>query len=174
MMQRKLLVIICFLWALMFPAFTMASPSLYSQSFIQKAMLVNQFEVLASRLALEHTKNETIKDYSRQIISGNTNIKQKLEAAIKDSGMDIFVIDPDAYLDRSYQLKIDELKHGTERSFDSLYIKLLLDSHNGSLSLYRDYYQLGDDPHIKKFVAHILPTLEAHKIQADHLAEKIR
>jgi putative membrane protein len=150
---------------------TASSQSSYSQNFVQKATVGNQFEIMSSQLALDKTQNSQVKEFAQQMIQDHGKAGENMKAALTKAKKDINLQEPTKILDAEHQKILGSLKTTSgSNDFDAKYIKAQVNAHNETLALFRDYDKNGDNAALKNFAATTIPTLEMHKQHIDGLA----
>lgn len=156
---------------LSFPA-SAATSSSASQTFVQKATIGNQFEILSSQVALDRSQNDDIRQFAQDMIQDHEKAGQDMKAALTQAKKENSRLkEPSKQLDSKHKQILQDLKAAPAGdSFDREYTKAQIDAHNETLALFRDYSENGDNTALKNFATATVPTLEAHKQHVDELA----
>lgn len=154
-----------------FSGAVMADDAQDNQDFAKKAAVANMFEIKTSELALQRSKNPSVKDFAQTMITDHTKAGEEMKAALSKSTIKDTALPKD--LDEAHQKKFDELKNAEAKDFDERYADIQEDAHDEAVSLFKDYAEDGKDANLKEFAAKTLPTLESHKTHVDMLEDKI-
>jgi putative membrane protein len=136
-------------------------------AFIEKASIGNQFEISSSRLALQNSQNEQVKNFAQQMVDDHSQVANKLTEVTSDPAAELS--QPATNLDAKHQKMLDKLDEAKAEDFDKKYVDAQVKSHNEAVSLFRDYSKNGDHAGLKGFAAETLPALEQHQQMAKNL-----
>lgn len=146
-------------------AFAAAAPSNNSRDFVKKAAVTDMFEVESSKLALEKSKNEAIRNFATQMIEDHTKSTGDLKDALGEAELDADKLLPKD-LDAKHAGLMDRLKAAEGTAFENLYLMAQNDGHTAAVQLFSAYSKTGDNPKLKAFAGKTLPVIEGHK---DHV-----
>jgi putative membrane protein len=132
-----------------------------AHAFIEKAMVGGQFEISSSRLALQISQNQKVKDFAQQMIDDHTQIANKLKSVIAAENPD--KKQPTINLDAEHRTMLNKLNSKSGADFDKLYISDQVAGHKEAVDLFRDYSKDGADNALKAFAAETLPKLQEHQ-----------
>ena len=126
-------------------------------SFYNEAAQSNMAEIELSRLALQKSNNEDIKQYAQQMINDHTAAGEKLRqlAANKNITLPQDVNSKQ----RNAKQKLDRL---SGEKFDSEFVKQMVKDHEAAVRLFERQSERGEDADTKAFAAETLPTLRSH------------
>lgn len=147
-----------------------AKGSKMTTSFVHDAAIANQFEIDSSKLALQKSQNEDVKQFAQQMIDDHTKAGNEMKASLKASKTGI--IAPTS-LDMKHKDKLSDLKGTPAGNFDKAYIAMQADAHDKAVSLFSDYSSNGDNATLKDFATRTLPTLESHQQQVNDIKSKM-
>jgi putative membrane protein len=136
-----------------------------AEQFVSKAANSGMFEVQSSQLALEHAKQESVRNFAQQMISDHSKANEELKKVAGQEGIQV-----PSELDASHRDKLAELRDEDEE-FDEAYIEMQVEGHDDAVDLFEDYASDGDNAALKQFAEKTLPTLKKHKEEVTALAE---
>lgn len=125
--------------------------------FVQKASLSNMFEIEASKLALERSQVQAVKDFAQMLVDAHTASLAEL-TSLSSSAM----VTPPTALDASYNDKLDALRNAKVEDFDDVYIDQQTEVHENSANNLKGFSENGQDAGLRAFAAKVLPTVETH------------
>lgn len=138
---------------------TVQAAAIHAPKFVQMAGMAGMFEVESSRIALQKSQNQQVKDFAQQMITDHTKANEQLKSVVQSPGVKATV--PQA-LDSKHQKMIDQLNAASGAEFDTKYIKMQLEGHKGAVALFTNYAKSGDNKDLKSFASETLPTLQHH------------
>jgi putative membrane protein len=140
-----------------------------TKMFIDKASVANQFEIDTSKLALEYSKANDVKQFAQEMIDDHTKVGDDFKATLKSADIPL----PTEGLDVAHQAKYAMLRlFTTEKGFDSSYVAEQLAAHEDAVKLFSDHAANDPTPAIKNFAAATLPKLEHHLSMVKDLSAK--
>jgi putative membrane protein len=128
------------------------------ESFLQKAVRANAFEIQTSQLAAEHTTNADVKAFAQQMITDHNKAKDELTVLLKAMG----ITEPSGALTPEQIQEIKLMQGAQNQDFDRLYINAQNNAHVDAVALFRQFSASGSPPQVKAWAAKTLPTLEQH------------
>lgn len=149
---------------------TVNASASYSQEFIQKAAVSNQFEILSSQEALTRTRDEDVRDFARRMIEDHSKAGQEMKMALVEAQNEMTLAEPGKTLDEKHQKILNDLRTAPASSFDRQYISAQVNAHNEALALFRSYAEDGNNTALRDFAVRTIPVLEMHKRHVDTLA----
>lgn len=126
-------------------------------SFVKMAGSANMFEIESSKLALQKSASDDVKQFARKMIDDHTKAGEKLTAILKEEGD----APPPTTLDPKHADAM-KLLAAAGKDFDAAYIGLQHGAHMEAVMLFRTYAGKPDDKKVGDFAAETLPTLEMH------------
>jgi putative membrane protein len=138
-----------------------------SQDFLQKACVSGAFEIESSRLVLDHSENEDVRQFAETMIDDHMRIDDESNTALSKAGINDVKIKEE--LDSTHQKMFDKLNKALDNKFDNVYIEAQKKAHAEAVKLFSDYAKSGDNPVLKDFAARVLPTLKHHQEMAQNL-----
>ncbi len=125
--------------------------------FVEKATQSNMFEIEASKLALERSKVQPVKDFAKMLVDTHTGALGKLQK-ISATAM----VTPPTALNNDMAGKLEALRNAKVEDFDDVYIDQQTEVHQNSLNLAKDYAINGKDAGLAAFAAEMAPTIDTH------------
>ena len=129
-----------------------------TRKFIEEASAAGMFEVNSSKIALEKSSNDKVKEFTQHMVDDHTKAGDALKAAVSE--------DQKTYLsakETEKQVKeLEDLNKEDAKDFDKEYVKAQVKAHDDAVSLFKKYSEKGDDAELKEFAKNTLPTLQQH------------
>ena len=129
-----------------------------TNTFIAKAAASSAFEIESSKLALEKTQNAAVRGFAEQMVTEHTAASERLKEAIAEAKLK----EPPFALDAKHKEIYDKLSAKSGGNFNGAYIEAQFDAHKEAVELFEAYAAGGDNPRLKRFAEHLLPTLRLH------------
>ena len=140
-----------------------ADVSKKDQAVFTKAAGGSMYEVEAGKLAQSNGKSDGVKLFGEMLIKDHSAANDELTAFAAKKGA---VLPPGLPADK--QNKLDKLSKA--KDFDKNFVKMIgLDDHKAEIALFEKTSKNADDAEVKAFAAKTLPTLKAHREQAEGL-----
>lgn len=141
-----------------------------TKSFIEEASAAGMFEIDSSKVALEKSSNDKVKEFAQQMVDDHTKAGDALKAAVSE--------DQQQYLsshETKKQVKdLEDLKKDKAKNFDKAYVKAQVKAHDDAVKLFTKYSEKGDDAELKEFATNTLPTLQHHKTMIDDIQSSMK
>lgn len=134
-----------------------ATPDDGTKNFVEKAALSDMFEIEASKIALERSKVQPVKDFAQMMVDMHGATTAELGPLASAAG-----VAPPTALDNDHTAKLDELKNAKVEDFDDKYIDQQTEAHENALNLMKDYANNGKDTGIQAFAAKTAPAVDQH------------
>lgn len=128
-----------------------------TKNYVEKAAIGDMFQIEASKIALERSKVQPVKDFAQMMIDAHTATSQAMGGLATTAG----VMAPSA-LDNDHTAKLDELRTASLQDFDDKYIDQQTAVHSAALDLHKDYANNGKDAALQAFAAKTAPVVDAH------------
>ena len=125
--------------------------------FVQKAALSDMYEIESSRLALERSQVQAVKDYAQMMIDAHTATSNELKSLASAA-----MVTPPTALDNAHTGKLESLRNASAEDFDDMYIDQQTEAHENALNLMRDFGSNGRDAGLQAFAAKTAPAIEQH------------
>lgn len=132
------------------------------QDFVRRAAIANLMEIQSSRLALQRSQNQDIRDYAQQMIRDH----QTTMSGLTRAGQGIAT--PES-LTGEYRSLLRELRRAGQ-NFDREYVDLQIDVHEDTIDLFEQYAKSGNNSTLQQFAQQTLPTLRNHLRSAQELS----
>ncbi len=148
---------------------TAATPDLKMEEreFPLRAATEGMMEVEAAKMALQKTKNATVKDFATQMVRDHGQANQELATIAKAKGINL-----DTALPEDHVKELDKLKELSDRPFDVQYIKMMVEDHNKTLTLFTNGVRMAD-PELKAFAQKTLPVIKKHQKMAVEIGKSL-
>jgi len=127
--------------------------------FVRKASIANEFEIESSKMALDKSQNEEVRNFAQRMIDDHTQTGEKMEETLKDANTKA---QPAAELDNKHQKLIASLDNVSGEAFDRKYISMQTDAHKEAVGLFSTYAKSGKNSALKNFASETLPDLKEH------------
>lgn len=124
--------------------------------FVQTAVVGNTFEIESSRLALEKSNDDQVREFAQQMISDHTAVAEELARAAQEDAA--AVVNP--YLDVRMEAMLAQLAATDENGFDRAYLNMQRQVHEESIKLFEAFD--GREGALEKFASETLPHLQSH------------
>jgi putative membrane protein len=139
------------------PAPVVAAPT--AQEFANTAAASDAFEIETSKVALDKSGSQNIKDFARKMIDAHNQSTAKLKTA---AGAMTPPIVPDPVLTAAQQATLDNLKTASGAEFDAAYAAAQVGGHQAALDALQGYAAAGDNEAFKTLAAGLVPTVTEH------------
>lgn len=125
--------------------------------FVEKAVNSNMFEIEASKIALERSKVQPVKDFAQMLVDAHTTALGELQTLSATA-----MVTPPTALNNDFTGKLEALRNAKVEDFDDVYIDQQTEAHENSLNLVKDYANNGNDAGLRAFAAKMAPTVDEH------------
>lgn len=125
--------------------------------FVEKATLSNMFEIEASKLALERSKVQPVKDFAKMLVDAHTTGLSELQSLSTAAA-----VTPPTALNTDYTAKLEALRNAKVEDFDDVYIDQQTEVHENALNLMKDFANNGKDAGLRAFAAKTAMTVDEH------------
>lgn len=130
-----------------------------ARAYMQMAHSSDMFEVESSRLALQMSRNETVRSFAQIMINDHTRMMQEMMAMGMDPNMASMPMMP-----RHAQM-LQRLQSAPASSFDMMYHQEQMMAHQEAVALHRNYASNGDNEALRAMAARAVPVVEGHLSQ---------
>lgn len=134
------------------------------KNFVEKVAISDMYEIEASKIALERSKVQPVKDYAQMMIDAHTATTNEL-LPLASAAM----VAPPTALDNDHMGKLDELRNASVEDFDDKYIDQQTDAHENALNLLKDFAANGKDAGLQAFASKTAPAVDQHLQQVKAL-----
>ncbi|NEU72664.1 DUF4142 domain-containing protein [Hassallia byssoidea VB512170] len=151
---------------------TMSAPTRNSTSsttnldteFITKAAQSDMTEIQTSKLALQKSRNKSVRDYAQMMIKHHTESSRELKPIAQSKKVALpTTIGPDN------TTLLESLKKVSGSQFDQAYMQGQVEAHTKTEAEYQKYLDQGEDPQLKAFATKILPLVTQHREMAQKM-----
>ncbi|WP_028034483.1 DUF4142 domain-containing protein [Chelativorans sp. J32] len=136
------------------------------QEFATMAAQSNMFEIESSRLALEKTKSDDVREFAQQMVDDHTKAGEEMTQAAASDGVN----DVPKTLDAAHKQMVTQLENASADQFDSDYVQMQVMAHQQAVALFSGYSK--QQGALADFAEKTLPTLQQHLEHAQQLAKK--
>jgi putative membrane protein len=144
-----------------------ASVSSADVLFVLDAALSNVMEIQHAQLALQHARNERVRQFAQAMIADRSMALADLISRAEAKGIAL----PDNLTADLPALPANDVQ--TSESFDALYMKGQVLAHIRSLNLYRDEARKGTDADIRAYAAATAPEIARNLREARRLLRRV-
>jgi len=134
------------------------------KNFVEKVALSDMYEIEASKIALERSKVQPVKDYAQMMIDAHTATTAELTPLASAAS-----VAPPSALDNDHTAKLEDLRNASVEDFDDKYIDQQTDAHENALNLLKDFAMNGKDAGLHAFAAKTALAVDAHLQQVKAL-----
>ncbi|WP_233238120.1 DUF4142 domain-containing protein [Bordetella sp. LUAb4] len=128
------------------------------QRFLLQAGQAGLFEIAASKLALDRSSNDDVKNFAQMMITDHTAVARDLQA-LADSKNTQLPTEPS----RAQQSVLRQLQNSQRNRFDRAYAeKVAVSAHRDAVKLFTDAARNARDADVKAFAEKNLPALQGH------------
>lgn len=159
MQSRHVFITAAIIGALSVTAVAAYAKGASTQDFVRNAAIANEFEIESSKVALDKSQNDGVKEFAQRMVDDHTDAGQKFKKALQSAKTQV---SPPTSLDDRHQRLLNRLKSLSGKRFDQQYVSAQTDAHKEAVDLFSGYAQHGKDPALKEFAAQTLPTLQDH------------
>ncbi|MCC2979997.1 MULTISPECIES: DUF4142 domain-containing protein [unclassified Sphingomonas] len=135
-----------------------AAQALSPSDFVTKAGASDLYERTSSKLVLETTKNQKIRQFAQMMITDHTKSTNDVKMAAKQAG----VTPPPPALDADQSRMVAELRQARGEARDQAYVTQQKAAHQKALALHQGYAQSGTAAPLKAVAAKTAPVVQHH------------
>jgi putative membrane protein len=150
---------------------TVRSASANTMQYVEAMANGNMFEIQSSQLALQKSRNASVRRFAQRMIDEHTRMTTQLSTAVRSTGPSLTV---PTQMDSRHQSAIQDLQGVTGRAFDRMYLTSQINAHNEALIVNQNYAQMGDDPALRQLANSAIPVIQEHLDQAQRIAGPAR
>lgn len=141
-----------------------AQPDQSTRDFVNKAAIGDMYEIQSSRLAVERSTVEPVKQFASRIINDHTKSMNEMKSIVQN-----LQIQAPSELDDKHREMVDELKSANAQRFNQLYRDQQQTAHREAVQLYEGYSKDGTNSQLRQIVEKTLPVLREHLQMAQGL-----
>lgn len=134
------------------------------KNFVEKVALSDMYEIEASKIALERSQVQAVKDYAQMMVDAHTATTAELKPLAAAAS-----VAPPTALDNDHMNKLEDLRKASVEDFDDKYIDQQTDAHENALNLLKDFAANGKDAGLQGFATKTAPAVDAHLQQVKAL-----
>lgn len=138
------------------------------EAFIQQAAASDMFEIQSSRLAMDRSQKQRLRDFAKEMAGDHARTTGELRDPMQRQASLRGVRMPGG-LDQQRQRRLDQLKDASGAELDSLYAQQQVQAHLLAVDPFRNHAQAGDDAQFKQSASAALPVLQQHLQKAQAL-----
>jgi predicted outer membrane protein len=142
-----------------------ATMMLDSGTYRMMAAISDSFEIEAARLAMERSRNPSVRNYANMMIRDHSMTSQALMGGMQMAALGGMA----PALDSRHAAMLSQLASASGPQFDRLYGQMMVASHREALALHGGYAQAGADPALRTFAAQVTPHIQHHLVIARRL-----
>ena len=136
---------------------TTPSSSSLDTEFITKAAQSDMTEIQTSQLALQKSKNKSVRDYAQMMIKHHTESSKELKPIAQSKKVKL-----PTTLGAENAALLTSLKKVSGSQFDQAYMQGQVQAHTKTDAEYQKYLNQGQDPQLKAFASKIEPLVAQH------------
>lgn len=135
-----------------------------NQSYTLHAGEGDLYEIEASRLALQRSRDPQLRLFARAMVAHHTRTYNELARIVGGRGAArlIDISEPKSQM-------IDRLRSTSTDEFDAIYVRGQIAAHQEALALHRAYLSKGRDARLRKFAERAAPIVQTHLTRAKKL-----
>lgn len=141
-----------------------AQPDQSTREFVTKAAIGDMYEMQSSRLAVEQSTVEPVKQFANRIIDDHTKSMNEMKSIVQN-----LQIQAPSELDEKHRQMVDALKSADAQRFNQLYRDQQQTAHREAVQLYEGYSKNGTNSQLRQFAEKTLPVLREHLQMAQSL-----
>ena len=139
------------------------------KDFVTSAGKGGKAEVEVAQDALTHAQNADVKSFAQKLVDDHTKANGELGQYATAHGVTI----PSEMEGKAKEAK-ERLMKVTGKSFDSAFLKQMVEDHTSTIKAFEDESKNGTDADLKSWVDKTLPTLRDHLKMAQDLQKKVK
>jgi len=134
-----------------------------TEQFVQEAAQGGMAEVSLSMLASRRASDQDVRNFAQQMVQDHSQANRQLRRLAMRKGLSL----PNP----PHQMTMNRLRARNGTAFDRTYMREMVQDHDATVALFRDYARNGDDPEVRAWATATLPTLRHHWRMANRTAE---
>lgn len=135
-----------------------AAATTVDQEFFKLAYQGNNAEIDTSRLALEKSQDQAIRQYAQRMIDEHTRANEVLTQQASEQGFEL----PSERVDPLDQAIAAQLAQLSGAEFDQAYVGVQANAHLKAIALYRTEVAQGESQDLIAYASQLLPSIEEH------------
>lgn len=126
-----------------------------AKDYVNKTAMQDNFQIQAANIALQRSKNDTVRQFANDMIQQHQQITANVTQAALQSG-----ITPNARLDRPHLDQLQKLRQAPADRFDQAYMNNQLNAQMQSAALHQSYAANGDTVALQQVAANTVPNVQ--------------
>ncbi len=144
-------------------------PPMNSTSFADKAATASKAEIDLSRVVLDRSQNEQVRQFAQKMIKDHEDAAKQLESLAARENIKL-----PSTLPRNSKAALDTLRHKSGPALDRAYAQQMVRDHEKAVALFQNAAkQPGLNQDLRDFAQNMLPTLQGHLQHAQELAAEV-
>jgi putative membrane protein len=135
-------------------------------AYVPNAAMGDMYEIMASDIALERTRNAEVRRLATMIKTDHTEASNRFKSIVGEMSPPMT---PPTELDQRRQGLIDNLRSASADDFDRVYLDQQVAAHNEALTLHRGFSDNTDAAPLAAHARSVVPKIEAHLQMAEQL-----
>ena len=127
-------------------------------AFVPMAGASDLYEIQASQLALEKSRNADVRRYAQMMITHHQQTTQQVTAAAREAGL----TPRPPTLNPEQRANVAALRRLNAAAFDRTYLTQQVRAHEQALALHSTYAERGDQPALRRAAAGARPIVQQH------------
>lgn len=124
-----------------------------AQSYMAMAHSSNLFEIQSSQLALQSSRNQTVRTFAQMMINDHTRMMQEMMPVHGKPSMGMLP---------EHAAMMQRLRTAPAGSFDRTYHQEQTMAHQQALNLHQSYASNGDNQMLRAMAARAVPVIQMH------------
>lgn len=149
------------------PALADQMSPLSAPGYMSMAASSDMFEIESSRLALERSRNASVRSFAQMMIDHHTRTSAEMMDVARQAGL----TPPPPQLLPPQAAALERLQATQFADFDVAYKREQVAAHEQALMLHQNYASQGDLPPFRALAARTVPIIQSHLTQARNLPE---
>ncbi|MBW4570507.1 MAG: DUF4142 domain-containing protein [Tolypothrix carrinoi HA7290-LM1] len=132
--------------------------------FITKAAQSDMTEIQTSKLALQKSRNKSVRDFAQMMIQHHTESSEELKPIAQSKRVPL-----PTNMGPENTALLESLKKVNGQKFDQAYMQGQVQAHTKTQAEYQKYLDQGQDPQLRAFATKILPLVAEHREMAQKM-----
>jgi putative membrane protein len=137
-------------------------------AFIREAASANLMEVQLGQTAQARAMNSAVKQFGQRMVNDHTNLENQLASMAASSGLAL-----KQSLSSKHKDEVDRLNKLSGQSFDSSYMKLMVQAHQEDIAKFQSQSQSAKSVQVRTFATNALPVLQQHLSLATQVSSQL-
>jgi len=137
-------------------------------AFIREAASANLMEVQLGQTAQARATNSAVKQFGQRMVNDHTNLENQLTSMAASNGLQL-----KQSLSSKHQDEVNRLNKLSGQSFDSAYMKLMVQDHQADIAKFQSQSQSAKSVPVRTFATNALPVLQQHLSLATQVSSQL-